>query len=66
MKTKRKYYIFILANNFEMSSYQVDVLCLVPVKITKATVWLQYASSSGYFSIWFYHASRRKVKDSTC
>ena len=49
-----------------MSSYQVDVLCLVPVKITKATVWLQYASSSGYFSIWFYHASRRKVKDSTC
>lgn len=34
-----------------MSSYQVDVLCLVPLKITKATVWLQYALSSGYFSI---------------
>ena len=31
------YYILILANNFEMSSYQVDVLCPVPVKITKSS-----------------------------
>lgn len=44
------YCLLILANNFEISSYQVDVLCLVPVKITKAAVWLQYALSSGYLN----------------
>ena len=30
---------------------QVDVLCLVPVKIAKARPWLQDVSSPGYLDI---------------
>ena len=61
-ENRRKYYIFILANNFEMCVISIlkwmvhlDVPsgCIMSgsCKITQGKVWLQYVLSPGYFNI---------------